>query len=94
MLPKAETTTVTFSEGGIDPGTFMVRLALDAGLLDRGNAHAGVLHGQQVALAIAVGLGADGDRSDVVDRLDAAVPPEHYRAVAEVIGYVLRLRRH
>ncbi|KMO41115.1 flagellar biosynthesis protein FlhB [Methylobacterium variabile] len=26
--------------------------------------------------------------------IDAAVPPEHYRAVAEVIGYVLRLRRH
>ncbi|AWN45605.1 flagellar biosynthesis protein FlhB [Methylobacterium terrae] len=25
--------------------------------------------------------------------IDAAVPPEHYRAVAEVIGYVLRLRR-
>ena len=25
--------------------------------------------------------------------IDAAVPPEHYRAVAEVIGYVMRLRR-
>ncbi|MCF4127072.1 flagellar biosynthesis protein FlhB [Methylobacterium sp. SyP6R] len=25
--------------------------------------------------------------------IDEAVPPEHYRAVAEVIGYVLRLRR-
>ncbi|TGD96558.1 flagellar biosynthesis protein FlhB [Methylobacterium nonmethylotrophicum] len=25
--------------------------------------------------------------------IDAAVPPEHYRAVAEVIGYVLRLRK-
>ncbi len=26
-------------------------------------------------------------------KIDAEVPPEHYRAVAEVIGYVLRLRR-
>jgi flagellar biosynthesis protein FlhB len=25
--------------------------------------------------------------------INAAVPPEHYRAVAEVIGYVMRLRR-
>ena len=25
--------------------------------------------------------------------IDEAVPPEHYRAVAEVIGYVMRLRR-
>ena len=25
--------------------------------------------------------------------LDQAIPPEHYKAVAEVIGYVMRLRR-
>ena len=25
--------------------------------------------------------------------VDQAIPPEHYKAVAEVIGYVLRLRR-
>jgi flagellar biosynthesis protein FlhB len=25
--------------------------------------------------------------------IDAAIPPEHYKAVAEVIGYVMRLRR-
>ena len=26
-------------------------------------------------------------------KIDAEIPPEHYRAVAEVIGYVMRLRR-
>ncbi len=25
--------------------------------------------------------------------IDQAIPPEHYKAVAEVIGYVMRLRR-
>jgi len=25
--------------------------------------------------------------------LDKEIPPEHYKAVAEVIGYVMRLRR-
>jgi flagellar biosynthetic protein FlhB len=25
--------------------------------------------------------------------LDQAIPPEHYKAVAEVIGYVMKLRR-
>ncbi len=25
--------------------------------------------------------------------IDQAIPPEHYKAVAEVIGYVLRLRK-
>jgi len=25
--------------------------------------------------------------------IDAEIPAEHYRAVAEVIGYVMRLRR-
>jgi flagellar biosynthesis protein FlhB len=26
-------------------------------------------------------------------QLDAAIPEEHYRAVAEVIGYVMRLKK-
>jgi flagellar biosynthetic protein FlhB len=25
--------------------------------------------------------------------IDQQIPPEHYKAVAEVIGYVMRLRR-
>ena len=25
--------------------------------------------------------------------IDQEIPPEHYRAVAEVIGYIMRLRR-
>ena len=25
--------------------------------------------------------------------IDEAIPPEHYKAVAEVIGYVMKLRR-
>ncbi|HEX2537911.1 MAG TPA: EscU/YscU/HrcU family type III secretion system export apparatus switch protein, partial [Pseudolabrys sp.] len=26
-------------------------------------------------------------------QIDQVIPPEHYKAVAEVIGYVMRLRR-
>jgi flagellar biosynthesis protein FlhB len=25
--------------------------------------------------------------------MDQEIPPEHYRAVAEIIGYIMRLRR-
>jgi len=25
--------------------------------------------------------------------IDQEIPPEHYRAVAEIIGYIMRLRR-
>jgi len=25
--------------------------------------------------------------------VDQEIPPEHYRAVAEIIGYIMRLRR-
>lgn len=34
-LPPPEVTTIRFAEGGIDPGTFMVHLAMDAGLLTK-----------------------------------------------------------
>ena len=49
--------------------------------------------GMEAPVCVAKGVDALARALHATVEVDQAIPPEHYKAVAEVIGYVMKLRR-